>query len=134
MNHLFCFGFGYTAQHLAKILPRKEWRVSGTCRTEKSKRSIETEEVHPFFFKDLAAVTDDVTHVLSSVPPDDEGDPVLRKFSASIARPGRWVGYLSTTGVYGDHQGRWVDEDTPVTPQSSRAQRRARAEEQWSRV
>src|SRR5579885_1312940 len=103
MNHLLCFGFGYTAHHLAKILPREEWRVSGTCRSEESKKGMEKEAVHPFFFKDLAAVPDDVTHVLSSVPPDDESDPVLQKFAASIAKPGRWIGYLSTTGVYGDH-------------------------------
>ncbi len=134
MKHLFCFGFGYTAQVLATQLDVSQWRISGTCRSEESKKVMEANGFHPFLFDELPTVPDDVTHLLSSVPPDEEGDPVLRKFASSIAKPGRWIGYLSTTGVYGDHQGRWVDESTPVTPQSSRAHKRALAEELWSRV
>jgi nucleoside-diphosphate-sugar epimerase len=75
-----------------------------------------------------------VTHILVSVPPDVLGDPVLRCCSeALIARAPElaWVGYLSTTGVYGDHGGGWVDEDTPRAPLSARARARAAAEDGW---
>jgi hypothetical protein len=76
------------------------------------------------------------THVLSSVPPGADDDPVLSRFGADLdAAPMlRWVGYLSTTGVYGDHGGGWVDETTPPTPHSARAARRVAAEVEWSRL
>jgi nucleoside-diphosphate-sugar epimerase len=75
-----------------------------------------------------------VTHVLSSIPPDDDGDPAFAAHAQDLARHApllRWIGYLSTTGVYGDRGGDWVDETTPAAPASGRAQRRVRAEDQW---
>ena len=76
------------------------------------------------------------THVLSSVPPGENDDPVLSRFGTNLdmAPMLRWVGYLSTTGVYGDRGGRWVDETTPPTPQSARAVRRLATEAEWSRL
>ena len=75
---------------------------------------------------------DAATHLLISAGPDQEGDPVLRELRDEIAkRDFEWVGYLSTTGVYGDHQGDWVDEDTPLTPSTRRGQWRAAAEAEW---
>jgi nucleoside-diphosphate-sugar epimerase len=67
-----------------------------------------------------------------SVPPDAQGDPVLRHHAEDIARSNaEWIGYLSTIGVYGDHGGAWVDETAPATPSSERSRRRALAEQQW---
>jgi len=76
------------------------------------------------------------THVLSTVPPGEDDDPVLSRFGADLmAAPAlRWVGYLSTTGVYGDRGGGWVDETTPPTPHSARAVRRLATEAEWSRL
>jgi nucleoside-diphosphate-sugar epimerase len=76
------------------------------------------------------------THVLSSVPPGEDDDPVLSRFRADLdAAPMlRWVGYLSTTGVYGDRGGGWVDETTTPAPQSARAVRRLATEAEWSRL
>jgi nucleoside-diphosphate-sugar epimerase len=82
---------------------------------------------------DAPAVLRGVTHLLSSVPPDADGDPVLRHHAADLAAlPGlAWVGYLSTTGVYGDRQGGWVDEDSNLTPGTERGRRRLAAERAW---
>jgi nucleoside-diphosphate-sugar epimerase len=85
-------------------------------------------------FDDVESIPDDVTHIVSSVPPDAQGDPILRSFAAEFAaraRQFKWVAYLSTTGVYGDHAGAWVDEDTPLTPNTERGHRRLAAESAW---
>lgn len=74
------------------------------------------------------------THLLSSIAPQDGRDPVLARTRDAIASAAphlRWAGYLSTTGVYGDHAGGWVDEDTPVTPATARGRARATAEAEW---
>ena len=75
----------------------------------------------------------DATHIFSSVPPDERGDPVLDEHGADLPalRDVRWVGYLSTTGVYGDHGGGWVDETTPEAPVGGRGRRRVEAERGW---
>jgi nucleoside-diphosphate-sugar epimerase len=75
----------------------------------------------------------DATHILSTVAPDADGDPILARYGAAIAAaPGlRWIGYLSTTGVYGDRGGGWVDETTPAAPGSDRSRRRLAAEQAW---
>ncbi|MBG1232937.1 SDR family oxidoreductase [Aestuariivirga litoralis] len=117
MKHLFCFGYGYTAQALTARLDRSEWKVSGTNRAS---------------FETLQHLPADVTHVLSSVPPGPDGDPVVNKFATDLARGFTWVGYLSTTGVYGDHAGAEVDENTPLQPVSDRGARRVAAEKQWA--
>jgi len=115
MKHLFCFGYGYTAQHLAKLLTG--WKVSGTNRAS---------------FATLTQIPDDVTHILSSVPPGTDGDPVVNKFAAQLGRGFEWIGYLSTTGVYGDRAGGEVTEDSPLQPVSDRGARRVTAETQWA--
>jgi nucleoside-diphosphate-sugar epimerase len=81
----------------------------------------------------LAPALARATRVLTSVAPDGAGDPILRDHSAELAaaRP-EWVGYLSTTAVYGDHQGGWVDEETPLTPSTERGAARVRAEADWA--
>jgi hypothetical protein len=132
--YLFCFGFGYTAHVLARRLAAAGWRVGGTCRTSETAAAAEVaampfERERPLPPDALAGVT----HILSSIPPDMEGDPVLDRHGADIAAlPDLvWVGYLSTTGVYGDRGGAWVDETSPLAPTGERGRRRAAAEEGW---
>lgn len=124
-GRLFCFGLGYTARSLARVLEPAGWRVIGTQR-EGGLRFERGRPLDPALFADA-------THVLSSVPPDERGDPVLAEHAADLAQLGgvRWVGYLSTTGVYGDHAGGWVDEATPENPAGARGRRRVEAESGW---
>jgi nucleoside-diphosphate-sugar epimerase len=129
MSSLFCFGFGYCAQHLARRLAAQGWAVAGTSRQAMA-GTVLFDRDHPLAAQSLAGVT----HLLSSVPPDALGDPVLDVAGPAIlaATPSlRWIGYLSTTGVYGDRDGAWVDETAPVRPSSDRARRRVAAEQAW---
>lgn len=137
-RHLFCFGLGYSATTLAQELLQEGWRVSGTCRTlEKCETFRPHGIITHIFDTDLPLQNvwdlDTVTHVLISTPPTESGDPVLLQHREDLKNlPNlQWVGYLSTTGVYGDHQGNWVDETTPITPPDARTQRRADAEQAW---
>lgn len=137
--HLFCFGLGYTARALAARLRREGWRVSGTTRTGSEREALERLgiDVHPFDGSAPLACTatalKDVTDILSSAPPDAEGDPVLRHLSADVIGPAgpRWIGYLSTTGVYGNTGGKPIDETGQLEPTGERGRRRVLAERQW---
>ncbi len=124
MNNLFCFGFGYSAACLARALPAG-WQVAGTVRREDGRANTQIfgEAI------DFSAIT----HLLVSIPPEEAGDPALLRYHAALAAAPalRWIGYLSTTGVYGDHDGAMVDESTPLAPTSDRAHRRVRAERDW---
>lgn len=132
-NHLFCFGLGYTATTLARTIA-PDWDISGTCRSEEKRLQRASEGFKAFLFSDLTDETiKNTTHILLSVPPDAEGDIVLRHYRQQILalKHLKWVGYLSTTGVYGDHNGGWVDETTPVSPPNNRSRYRAKAEQEW---
>ena len=138
MTHLFCFGLGFSARVLAARLQHKGWTVSATSRSAEGAVRIQSMGYRAFTFdgsKPLAAeALDGVTHIVASAPPDDGGDPVLRQCRDDfINRAGqiKWIAYLSTTGVYGDHGGGWVSEDTPLTPNTVRGQKRLDAEGQW---
>ena len=134
---LFCFGFGYSAEALARRLSARTAALAGT-RTRLA-------EAAPPLGARLAAFQGDsasaevrhllagTTHLLVSIPPDIEGDMVLRHFRDELAAlPDlAWVGYLSTVGVYGDWQGQWVDETSPTRPTSERSLRRVLAERAW---
>lgn len=116
MPHLFVFGFGYSAKRIAALLPG--WTVSATG----SDGTVS--------FDDDDAVRGAVrraSHVLSSVPPDADCDPVLPRYGGAVA--GRWLGYLSSTGVYGDTGGAWVDEASPTG--TGRRSARAEADAAW---
>jgi nucleoside-diphosphate-sugar epimerase len=133
---LFCFGYGYSAESLVRRLSSRDVAAAGT-RTSLP----ETPEpgIELVAYKGDAASVDvrtllaGTTHLLVSIPPDLEGDVVLRQYREDIAAlPDlAWVGYLSTVGVYGDHKGAWVDEETPTRPTSERSLRRLRAEQAW---
>jgi nucleoside-diphosphate-sugar epimerase len=132
---LFCFGLGYTTGFLARELITAGWRVSGTHRTiDTAPGTMETrvfDRAHPL--PDLDALLVNTTHLLISIPPDEAGDPVLDVHAAEIgmAHGLQWVGYLSTTGVYGDRGGGWVDEASPLLPTGERGRRRVAAEARW---
>jgi nucleoside-diphosphate-sugar epimerase len=108
VSRLLVFGLGYTASRLASRLRGEGWRVVGTTRDGRdgTVRFDDAERV--------AAEIAAATHVLSSVPPDGDIDPVLAAYGEEIGRRGCWVGYLSSTGVYGDAGGAWVDESAPL--------------------
>src|SRR5438309_504585 len=134
---LFCFGFGYTALTLARRAAAAGWVATGTCRTpEKVAVLREAGFRADLFDRDRPLSTcflRNATHLLVSVPPDAAGDPVLAMHGEDIAEvPGlRWVGYLSTTGVYGDRGGGWVGETAALLPTGERGRRRVAAEEGW---
>ena len=134
MKHLLCFGFGFSAEALSHLLDRSEWQVTGTSRSDAGVADIIAQGFSGIRFDTLRTIPDDVTHILSSVPPDDAGDIVLQRFGQALAERAKdisWAGYLSTTGVYGDHGGGWVDEATPLTPNTTRGERRVAAERGW---
>lgn len=132
----FCFGIGYAAGVLARRLAAAGWRVAGTSRNEQHCQALRAQGIDAVPFERGRPIDprllDGVTHLLSSVPPDAEGDPVLAEHFADIARRHpAWIGYLSTTAVYGDYRGAWVDETAPLRPSHERAWRRVHAEQHW---
>ena len=126
-RHLLAFGFGYTARALASCLMADGWSVSGTSRADAAMYRFDRERpLSPAAFAG-------VSHILVSIPPDDIGDPVLDMHGGDIAAlPDlAWLGYLSTTGVYGDRGGGWVDESAELRPSGARGRRRVAAEAAW---
>ncbi|MGY3438298.1 MULTISPECIES: SDR family oxidoreductase [unclassified Marinovum] len=140
MTHtLLSFGHGYSARAFARLLPPADWRVIGTTRTAENQPALAETGIEPLLFPgdDMRAALDAADHLLISAGPNEDGDPVLAQLADEIAaRAGqfKWVGYLSTTGVYGDHQGGWVDEDTPLAPSTRRGEMRAQAEAEWQAI
>ncbi|MEL7131551.1 MAG: SDR family oxidoreductase [Pseudomonadota bacterium] len=136
---LLSFGHGYSAQALTKLLLPQGWRVMGTTRTAEKAEVLERTGVAPLIFpgEDVTGAITSATHLLISAGPDAAGDPVLREVGETIrarASDLEWAGYLSTTGVYGDHGGDWVDEDTPLSPSTRRGQWRKEAEAAWAAI
>lgn len=136
---LISFGHGYSAQALARRLLPQGWRVVGTTRSAEKAEALAKTGVEPVLWPCAASdlPLERASHLLISAGPTAEGDPVLAALGEAIARnAGRyaWVGYLSTTAVYGDHQGGWVDESAPLTPASRRGAWRVAAEGAWRAV
>lgn len=134
MKTLLSLGHGYSARALARRLIPQGWTVIGTTRSPAKADALRAAGVEPLVLPaPLAPALARATHVLTSVAPDETGDPILRDHADELraAQP-EWVGYLSTTAVYGDHQGGWVDEGTPLTPATRRGQARVRAERDWA--
>ncbi len=127
-GHMLIFGMGYTASRLAGRLRAEGWQVTGTRRMSGG---------DTIAFDDRAAVLtmlEQATHILSSVPPASEGgDPVLQVYGADIMRSkAGWIGYLSSTGVYGDTGGAWVDESAAIG--AGRRTARAEADLAWQQI
>lgn len=141
MPHLFCFGLGYTATAMARILLQQGWKISGTCQAQDKQQALIDLGFEVVLFDGhrandpVKALLNSATHILQSIAPDADGDPVLRVFGTEIiaaaAADLQWFGYLSTTAVYGDRQGGWVDETSRLKPAMPRGIWRAQAESLW---
>lgn len=136
---LISFGHGFSARALASRLRPLGWKIVGTTRSAEKCETLEKDGILPVVWPgtDLSPYLEKATDLLISTPPDAGGDPVLSAYRDKIAEVAprlRWVGYLSTTGVYGDHDGAWVDETTPLAPTTERGKRRAAAEADWQAI
>ena len=126
MGQMLIFGMGYTASHLGDRLRARGWEVVGTTRDGRGDSIAFGDEAR------VLAALRSASHILSSVPPVEDADPVLARYGDAIAlAPAAWIGYLSSTGVYGDAGGAWVDEGAPV--KGRRADRNA-ADAAWQRL
>ena len=138
-NTLLSFGHGYSARALSRILLPQDWRIIGTTRSEDKAPRLRNEGIEPRIWPgaDMGPALNASTHLLISASPAEDGDPVLTELRDEIAQRASqfaWVGYLSTTGVYGDHQGDWVDENTPLPPATKRGIARVEAEAAWASI
>lgn len=136
--NLFVFGLGYTAGRFVVRERGRFERVVATVRDPAGRqsdgraatamRAFGPEHADPRIADDLA----DADAILVSIPPDARGDPALAAFGPALeGSRARWIGYLSTIGVYGDHAGAWIDESTPTAPESDRSRRRVEVEDAW---
>ncbi len=139
-KQIFCFGYGYSCDYLARSLMQDGgWQIAGTTRDAEKRSMMQAQGIRAFLFDYQTPLVDPrrflegTTHLLVSTPPDDSGDPSFTMHAEDVLSVPtlRWVGYLSSTNVYGDRAGGWVDETTELRPSSKRGDRRARAEEQW---
>ncbi|MGR6432296.1 SDR family oxidoreductase [Rhizobium sp. PAMB 3174] len=142
--HVMIFGAGYSGKAIANAMPEAA-RLSGTTRSVEKMAALTEHRIEPFLF-DGNAMSDallselkSVTHLVQSIAPDAHGDPLLKLISDCVGKSGLktlmpklvWTAYLSTVGVYGDHDGAWVDETSECRPVSARSRQRVMAEEQW---
>ena len=137
---LFCFGLGYTGLTLSRAWRNEGWLVAGTCRSQEKADRLRREGIAAFVFDgeegmtNIAEALAGTTHLLSSAPPDEQGDAVLRLHGRDLEQAAgtlQWAGYLSTTGIYGDCAGEWIDETRAPAPLTAGNQRRLEAERAW---
>jgi nucleoside-diphosphate-sugar epimerase len=137
-KHAFIFGYGFIGAAFAEALRADGYVISATARTADKRAALTAQGITAINPADPAALkiaVDQATVILLTAAPNDEGCPAFTAlsphlFSAAAPRR-RWIGYLSTTGVYGDRGGGWVFEDSPLYPISREGQRRAEAERHW---
>ncbi len=127
---LLIFGLGFCGRAAARAACAAGWEVVATNRSPRPSRDPLLRIVA---FDAAGPELARATHLLATAPPREDGDPVLARYGAEIAAaPGvAWIGYLSTTGVYGDRGGGWVDEATPPAPSAERSRRRLATELAW---
>ncbi|WP_319530451.1 SDR family oxidoreductase [uncultured Cohaesibacter sp.] len=136
-GHLMALGCGYSASRLAGVLLDGGWQVSGTSRTTEGCRALATKSITPHLFDGSEPLPpsawEGVTHCLVSIPPDENGDQSLLHHRDRLASSQEleWIGVLSTTGVYGDAAGQWIDETFPPSPLTEANRRRLAMEEGW---
>ncbi|MGY9046102.1 hypothetical protein P775_25515 [Puniceibacterium antarcticum] len=138
-NTLLSLGHGYSARALARLLLPQGWRILGTTRSPQKAAALAETGVEPVLWEEAAlkAALSQANHLLISAGPDEDGDPSLNLIGDALAAHAPdlyWAGYLSTTGVYGDHHGAWVDETTPLTPGTDRGAQRVEAEAAWGAI
>jgi nucleoside-diphosphate-sugar epimerase len=145
MSTLVCFGLGYSAEHFVGTFGDGFERIVGTVRGAERAAVLSAHlagRLKALVFNgtsanpDVASAIGHADCALVSVPPNENGDPVLAAFGDALthARHVRTIVYLSTVGVYGDHGGEWVDETTPPQPGSARSRARLDAERAWQRL
>jgi nucleoside-diphosphate-sugar epimerase len=130
-NNLLIFGYGYTAKALASCLEQEKWNICGTSRL---KTNDEYCDIIRYEYSEIKQALEQTTHILISIAPTEDGDVVLQEFKELIDRYAiniKWIGYLSSTGVYGNHDGSWVDENAQTNPKGKNGIRRLIAENQW---
>lgn len=138
-NHLLIFGFGFTSEAVAEKLKSSFSTISGTTRSEDKSKILRSRDITPILFdgekisEELSSTLETATHLLISIGPNDAGDPVLNAAAKRLKKCKnlQWIGYLSTVGVYGNHDGAWVDETTTCKPVSKRSIQRLGAEKAW---
>ncbi|MFD0985568.1 SDR family oxidoreductase [Methyloligella solikamskensis] len=138
MSKLFCFGLGFSAEALSARLKREGWEIAGTVRSEEKAERLRGLGYEMVTFEGpegkakVLRLLEGTTHLLLSIPPRD-GDPALEIFADEIGalKSLQWIGYLSTVGVYGDHEGAAVDETTTPKPEKDRSKARVEAEAAW---
>ncbi len=144
MKKLFCYGYGYVAEHLVRELRHQDpsWDFTVTTTDHEKLAQIRGSGLRAYIFSDKRPFNDPlfamdgVTHILISVPPNEDGDVVFKSHARDILKIPtiQWIGYLSSTGVYGNRDGDWVDETAEVRPTSERGSKRAKAEVQWLKL
>ena len=137
---LLIFGHGYTANTFVDYIRNIDWEIFGTTRNPQTADLLIKKGVKPLMWSDgskIKSVINQSDYILHSIPPTENGDPVYKRFSKAIISRSKnlsWFGYLSTTSVYGNHDGKWVDENIPVNPSSNRGLLRVKAENHWSGI
>ena len=139
MKTLLSFGHGYSARALSRCLADEGgWKIIGTTRDESGEKAIVLSGAEPRIWPgtDLSADIESATHVLVSIAPAIDGDPVVQACSDQLAASEglEWIGYLSATSVYGDRNGEWVDESSELSPTTQRGRLRVEAERSWRRL
>lgn len=133
-KRLFIFGLGYSGLEIAQLARAQGWTMAGTCTGMEKAESLRAQGIETHLFDGTAplaaASVGGATHILCSIAPGTVGDPAL-SLCGPLLRQAKWLGYLSTTGVYGDHGGGWVDEDTPPKPGQPRSIERLATERAW---
>jgi len=129
---LLCIGYGFSARALAPLLMQQGWAVTGTTRSAIRTEQMQADGVAALHWPgdDLHRALSKATHLLISAAPAANGDPLLNAIPIKQYKFD-WVGYLSTTGVYGNHNGDWVDEATVLNPTTERGKLRKSAERAW---
>jgi nucleoside-diphosphate-sugar epimerase len=138
--HLLIFGLGYTGKTLAQRMLQRGWTVSATARKAEERAGAEALGVQALAPSDETALAEAAARaeaILVTAPPNETGCPGLQALAPAIAASGAfpdWIGYLSTTGVYGDRGGRWVSETSALNAQSIEGARRVAAERDWLEI
>ena len=137
---LLIFGHGYTASALVDHLGTEDWEIFGTTRNVDTADLLKENNITPLMWSDDTSIKSIIKRsncILHSIAPTEVEDPVYEKFAEDIIARSMnlsWFGYLSTTSVYGNHDGQWVDEKTPVNPSGNRGLLRVNAENTWARI